>query len=65
MTNACNIVVEKTERKRPLWRHRRSWEDKIKMDFKKIACEDVDFIQMAHGSSHWWTPLNTIMKPRV
>jgi hypothetical protein len=32
----------KHERKRPLARLKRKWEDNIKMDLKEILCDDVD-----------------------
>jgi hypothetical protein len=35
--NACRILVEKPEGKRPLGRHRRRWEDNIKMDLREIG----------------------------
>jgi hypothetical protein len=35
--NAHRILVEKTERKRPLGRPRRRWVDNIKMDLREIA----------------------------
>jgi hypothetical protein len=33
------VVVGKPEGKRPLGRHRRRWEDNIKMDIKEVGCE--------------------------
>jgi hypothetical protein len=33
--NSYRILVEKPEGKRPLGRHRRRWEDNIKMDLRK------------------------------
>jgi hypothetical protein len=32
----------------PARRHRRRWEGNIKMDLKKICCEDIDWIQVVH-----------------
>jgi hypothetical protein len=34
MRNACSILVE---RKRPLGRHRRRWEDNIRMNLREIG----------------------------
>jgi len=31
------VLVGKPERKRPLWRPRRRWEDNIKMDFLEVG----------------------------
>jgi hypothetical protein len=33
------ILVEKPERKRPLGRHRRRWEDNINMDLQEMVLE--------------------------
>jgi hypothetical protein len=32
------VLVGKPERKRPLGRRRRRWEDKIKMDLQEVGC---------------------------
>jgi hypothetical protein len=40
--NACRILVEKPEGKRPLGRPRHRWVDNIKMDLKKIRWEGLD-----------------------
>jgi hypothetical protein len=36
MINAYKILVRKADRKRPLGRHRRRWENNIRMDFREI-----------------------------
>jgi hypothetical protein len=41
---AYRVLVDKTERKRPLQRHRRRWEDNIRMDLKYIGWEGVKSI---------------------
>jgi len=33
------VLVRKPERKRPLGRLRRRWEDNIKMDFQEVGCD--------------------------
>jgi hypothetical protein len=35
--NACRILVGKPKGERPLIRHRRRWEDNIKMDLREIG----------------------------
>jgi hypothetical protein len=35
--NTCNILVGTPEGRRPLGRHRRRWEDNIKMDIMEIG----------------------------
>jgi hypothetical protein len=39
--------VGKPEKKRPLGRHTRRWEDNIKMTVQEIGWEDVDWIAVA------------------
>jgi hypothetical protein len=41
------VFVGKPERKRPLGRPRRRWEDGIKMDLRETGWEDVERIQLA------------------
>jgi hypothetical protein len=42
MRNAYNISVGKPEGKTPLGRHRRRWEDNIRIDLREIGWEGVD-----------------------
>jgi hypothetical protein len=41
------VLVGKPERKRPLGRHRRRWEDNIKMDLQEMGYGDMDWIELA------------------
>jgi hypothetical protein len=41
------ILVGRPERKRPLGRLWRRWEDNIKMDVKATECNGVDWIYLA------------------
>jgi hypothetical protein len=54
MINAYNILVGKPHGKRPLRRHRRRWEDNIKMG-------SVDWIHVTQDRDHWWALVNTVM----
>jgi hypothetical protein len=54
MRNAFRVLVVKPERKRPLGRLKRRWEDNIKMDLKETGRENVDWIHLAQ----WWTLVN-------
>jgi hypothetical protein len=47
---------------RPLGRRRRRCEDNIKMDFREVACDDVDWIHLAHDRVQGLAPLHTVMK---
>jgi hypothetical protein len=44
---AHNILVGRSEGRRPLRRPRRRWEDNFKMDFREIGFGDVDWIHWA------------------
>jgi hypothetical protein len=44
--NAYRILVGKPERKKPLGRYRRRWEDN-KMDLREIGWGDMDWIDLA------------------
>jgi hypothetical protein len=43
------MLVGEPQRKRLLGRHKRRWEDNIKMDHKEIVLEGVDWIIVAQG----------------
>ena len=47
----------KPEGKRPHGRHRRRWEDNIKLDLEEVGCEGMDWIDL--------TLVNTVMNSRV
>jgi hypothetical protein len=48
--NAYDIFVRKTEGKRPLGRHRRRWEDNIRMYLRERGWEGVDWIHLRIGT---------------
>jgi hypothetical protein len=45
--NAYRILVGKPEGRRPLGRPRRRWVDNIKMNFRQIGWDGVDWIDLA------------------
>ena len=49
------------ERKRPLGRPRRRWEDNITMDLQEVACAGMDWINLAR----WRAIVNAVMNFRV
>jgi hypothetical protein len=53
LRGACNILVGKPERRRPLGRRRRRWEDNIKMDLREIGFGDVDWMHLAQDRDRW------------
>ena len=59
------ILVGKPEGKRPLGRHRRTWEDNIKMDLHEVGCGGMDLIKLAQDRDRWWALVNVVMNLRV
>jgi hypothetical protein len=59
------ILVRKPERKRPLGRPRRRWEDNIKMDRQEVGCGVVDWVELAQDKDRWRALVNAVMNLRV
>jgi hypothetical protein len=59
------VLVEKHEGKSPLGRGRRSWKDDIRIDFKEMGWEGVEWIHLAQDRDQWWALVNTAMNFRV
>jgi hypothetical protein len=59
--NACRILMGKAERKRPLGRPRRWWEDNIKMDLREIGWRGMDWIDLAQNREQCRALVNTVM----
>ena len=53
MRGLCRILVGKPERKRPLGRPRRRWEDNIKMDLQEVECGGMVWIELANDRDMW------------
>jgi hypothetical protein len=58
--NACRILVGKPDAKRPLGRPRHSWEGNIKMIFREIRWDGVDWILLAQDKDHWGAFMTTV-----
>jgi hypothetical protein len=63
--NACDISVGRPEKNRPPRRHRRRWEDNIRVDRREISWKDVGWIHLAQDREQWRTLVNTVMNLRV
>jgi hypothetical protein len=63
--NAYNIVVGEPEGKGPLGRPRRRWVDAIKMVFREIGWDGMDWINLARDKDQWRAIVNTVMNLRV
>jgi len=59
------VLVGKPERKRPLGRSRRRWEDNIKMDLQEVGCGGMDWIEVARDRDRWRARVNAVMNLRV
>jgi hypothetical protein len=57
--------VGKPERKRPLRRPRRRWEDNIKMNLHEVGCGGMDWIDLAQDRDRWQAHVNAVMNLRV
>ena len=53
--------MEKPGGKRPLGRHRRRWEDNIKMDLEEVGCGGMGWIELAQDRDQWWALMNAVM----
>jgi hypothetical protein len=59
--NAYRVLVGKPEERRLLLRPRHRWVDNIKMDFREIEWDAMDW----NGLSQWTAHVNTVMILRV
>jgi hypothetical protein len=57
--------VGNAERKRPLGRSRRRWEDNIMMDLQQVGCGGMDWIGLAQDRERWRVLVNAVMKLRA
>jgi hypothetical protein len=62
---AYRALVGKPERRRPLGRRRRRWEDNIKMDLREVGWGGMDWINLAQDRDRWRALLNAVMNLRV
>jgi len=58
-------LVGKAEGKRPLGRHRRRWEDNIKLDLQEVGYGGIDWIELAQDRDRWRALVNAGMNLRV
>jgi hypothetical protein len=59
------VLVGKTEKKRPLGRSRRRWEDNIKMDLQEIGGDCGDWMEVAQDRVRCRAVVSTVKKLRV
>ena len=59
------VLVGNPEGKRPLGRHRRRWEDNIKMELQEVGCGGMDWLELAQDRDRWEALVNVVMNFRV
>jgi hypothetical protein len=57
--------VGKPERKRPLGKPRRKWEDNIRLGLQEVGCGCVDWIGLAQDRDSWRALVSAVMNLRV
>jgi hypothetical protein len=62
---AYGVLVGKHEGRRPLGRHRSTWEDNIKTNLRDVGWWGTDWINPAENRNTWRAFVNAIMKLRV
>jgi len=59
------VSVGKPEGRGPLGRHRRRWEDNIKIDLQEVGFGDMDWIDLAQDRDRWRALVTVEMNLRV
>ena len=59
------VLVAKPEGKRPLGRHRRRWENNIKIDLQEVGYGVMDWIKLVQDMDTWRALVNAVMNFRV
>jgi hypothetical protein len=59
------VFIGRPEGKGPLGRRRRRWEDNIKMDFREIGIDGMNWIRLDQDRVQWRAFVNTVMNLRV
>jgi hypothetical protein len=59
------VLMGKPEGKRPLGRPRRRWEDRIRIDLRKIGLGGMDWIRLAQDRDRWRAVVSAVMNLRV
>jgi hypothetical protein len=54
------VLVGKPERRRPLGRSRRRWEDNIRMVLREVGCGCVDWMELAQDRDRWRALVNAL-----
>jgi hypothetical protein len=60
-----NVLTRELEGKGQLGRPRRRWKDNIRMDFREVGREVVDWVHLARDRDQWRALVNTVINLRV
>jgi len=60
-----SVLAWKPERKRPLGRPRRRWNDNIKMGLQEVGFEGMDWIDVSQNRDRLRALVNAVMNLRV
>jgi len=63
--DAYEILMGKSEGKKPLRRPRHTWVDNIRLDLREIGWEGVDWMHLTQDRGQWRASVNTLMNLRV
>jgi hypothetical protein len=62
--NACRLLMEKPEGRRPIGRPIHRWLDNIRMDLVEMGWSDVDWIGLARDRNRWRALVNSVFNLR-
>ena len=65
MRSVYKVLVGIPERKRPLGRSRRGWDDNIKMDLQEVGCGGTDWIDLVQDRDRWQAFVTAVMNLRI
>jgi hypothetical protein len=63
--DAYRDLVGRRERRRPLEKPRRRWEDNIKMNLQEVGWGGMDWFDLTEGWHSWLAVVNAVMNLRV
>jgi hypothetical protein len=55
------VSLGKSDGNRPLRRHKRRWEDNIKVGLQEVGCGGMDWIELAQDRDRWQAIVNAVM----
>jgi hypothetical protein len=62
---AKRCIQRRPERRRPLIKHRRRWEDNIEMNLQEVGWGCTNWTDLAHDRDRWRAIVNAVMNLRV